>query len=96
MVRALLAALCLLLISLPSYSRDASQVRAFKRHNPCPSTGRTSGACPGYVIDHIVPLCANGPDAIGNMQWQERQASYKKDAEERRLCRKLKAKRAPA
>lgn len=24
----------------------------FKRTNPCPSTGRPSGGCPGYVIDH--------------------------------------------
>lgn len=79
-----------LLLALPSFARDPSQVRAFKRHHPCPSTGRTSGACPGYVIDHIDPICNHGPDTPANMQWQERQASYKKDAEERRLCRSLK------
>ena len=27
----------------------------FKKSHPCPSTGK-SGACPGYVIDHVVPL----------------------------------------
>jgi hypothetical protein len=29
-----------------------------------------SGACPGYVIDHIQPLQRGGADAPGNMQWQ--------------------------
>ena len=28
----------------------------FKRQHPCPSTGRPSGGCPGYVIDHVKPL----------------------------------------
>lgn len=87
-----LVLLIAMLLSLHSYARDPSQVRAFKRHHPCPSTGRTSGACPGYVIDHIDPLCNSGPDHPSNMQWQERQESYRKDAEERRLCRSLKRK----
>jgi len=25
---------------------------------------------PGYVVDHVVPLCAGGADAPSNMQWQ--------------------------
>jgi hypothetical protein len=25
---------------------------------------------PGYVIDHIVPLCHSGPDSPSNLQWQ--------------------------
>ena len=37
--------------------------RDFERHYPCPSTGKTSGACPGYVIDHVVPLKRGGADA---------------------------------
>jgi hypothetical protein len=28
----------------------------FQRQHPCPSTGRATGACPGYIKDHIVPL----------------------------------------
>jgi len=44
--------------------------RAFQRTNPRPATGRTSGACPGYVVDHIVPLKRGGADEPGNMQWQ--------------------------
>src|SRR5690242_17130179 len=25
----------------------------FKKTHPCPSTGKSSGACPGYVIAHV-------------------------------------------
>lgn len=27
----------------------------FMKTHPCPSTGKSSGACPGYVVDHAVP-----------------------------------------
>jgi hypothetical protein len=32
--------------------------------------GRTSGACPGYVVDHIDPLTRGGADDSSNMRWQ--------------------------
>jgi hypothetical protein len=44
--------------------------RRFQRLHPCPSTGKPTGACPGYVVDHIVPLKRGGLDAPSNMQWQ--------------------------
>src|SRR5438876_9071962 len=53
--------------------------RDFERHHPCPSTGKTSGACPGYVIDHVVPLKRGAADAPGNMQWQTKDAAKAKD-----------------
>jgi 5-methylcytosine-specific restriction endonuclease McrA len=31
--------------------------------------GKTAGACPGYVVDHIVPLKRGGADSPENMQW---------------------------
>jgi hypothetical protein len=37
---------------------------------PALSTGKTTGACLGYVRDHIVPLCRGGTDSVSNMQWQ--------------------------
>src|SRR5438045_244929 len=55
---------------------DASERRwlevkhEFQRQHPCPSTGRPTGACPGFIKDHVVPLACGGPDAVSNIQWQ--------------------------
>lgn len=53
----------------PAPSRSASPVREFRAANPCPSTGRTRGACPGWQVDHIRPLCDGGRDHPSNLQW---------------------------
>lgn len=66
--------------------RSAKAKDNFKHLHPCPSTGKSSGPCPGYVIDHIKPLCAGGIDAPSNMQWQTLGASKAKDKLERREC----------
>jgi hypothetical protein len=50
--------------------RNPAARRAFQRSNPCPATRRTTGACPGYIVDHIVPLKRGGADEAANMQWQ--------------------------
>ena len=73
------------------FARDPAQVRNFRRHNPCPATHKISGACPGYVVDHLQSLCSGGLDAPSNMRWQAYKESLVKDAEERRYCRKLRA-----
>lgn len=75
------------------YARSAKVVRQFRAIYSCPSTGKYKGACPGYVVDHPEPLCTGGADTVENMRWQEVRESYKKDVEERRLCRKLKKER---
>ena len=59
-------------------SRDPAQRRAFHRNNPCPSTGKTSGACPGYHVDHIIPLACGGADRPSNMQWLTAKANLSK------------------
>lgn len=70
--------------------RSKAQVAAFKRAAPCPANGERRGPCPGWIVDHIMPLCAGGPDRPNNMQWQTAQAAKLKDREEVRHCRALK------
>ena len=59
---------------------------AFERSHPCPSTGRTTGRCPGYVVDHFRALECGGPDDPSNMQWQTTADAKAKDKTERN-CR---------
>jgi hypothetical protein len=59
---------------------------AFKREQPCPSTGKPSGACSGYVMDHVKPLDCGGADDPSNMQWQTIAEGKAKDKTER-YCR---------
>jgi hypothetical protein len=63
-------------------ARSAKAKDEFKRSNHCPSTGRASGACPGYVIDHVMPLKRGGADDPSNMQWQTTAAAKAKDRTE--------------
>lgn len=52
-----------------SQSRSAKVLRAFVRDNPCPVTGEASTSCPGYRLEHIVPLCLGGKDEVSNIAW---------------------------
>jgi hypothetical protein len=63
-------------------ARSSSARATFERFHPCPSTGKTSGACPGYVVDHVVPLKRGGADAPSNMRWQTVEAAKQKDKTE--------------
>lgn len=83
-------ALLLLAVTVSAFAateRSSTQRAAFVRENPCPTTGQSRGRCPGWIVDHVVPLCADGADHPGNMQWQTVGAAKSKDADERRLCR---------
>jgi hypothetical protein len=63
-------------------ARSEKAKNDFKRSHPCPSTGKKSGACPGYVVDHIKPLKRGGQDSPSNMQWQTLAAAKAKDRTE--------------
>jgi hypothetical protein len=63
-------------------ARDPKQKVKFEKTHPCPSTGKRSGACPGYVVDHIRPLKRGGADRPENMQWQTKEAARQKDKTE--------------
>ena len=58
----------------------------FKYSHPCPSTGRSKGSCPDYIIDHIKPLACGGADDASNMQWQTKIEAKAKDKYERKGC----------
>ena len=64
------------------FKRSTTAKHAFERDNPCPSTGRTSGACPGYVVDHVTPLKRGGADDPSNMQWETKAEAKAKDRSE--------------
>lgn len=75
-------------VSCHAKTKRSSAAKAeFKRQHPCPSNGNRKGPCKGYVIDHITPLCAGGPDRPSNMQWQTVSDAKTKDRLERKMCR---------
>lgn len=70
--------------------RSSAVVRAFKSLHACPSTGLYGGACPGWAVDHVIPLVCGGCDAVGNMQWlplsiKSASGVYPKDRWEQRV-----------
>jgi hypothetical protein len=80
---ALAIALCLVALPLLAETpRSRETPIEFMRLHPCPGgpdAGHTRGACQGYVRDHIIPLCKDGPDTVENMQWQTVAAGHAKD-----------------
>lgn len=88
---ALLLPAVVLLLPVASFSKEhRSQAarHAFVKAHSCPSTGSHKLPCPGYIIDHVMPLCAGGEDAPRNMQWQTVEEAKVKDRGERKLCSK--------
>lgn len=68
-----------------SIKRDWRAVREFARltHQHYPR--------PGYVVDHIIPLCACGADDPSNMQWQRVDESRAKDRLEIAACNRMRS-----
>lgn len=62
--------------------RSHSARSEFQHSHPCPSTGKASGACPGYTVDYVTPLKREGADSAANMQWQTNEAAKLKDRTE--------------
>ena len=70
--------------------RSSQVIAAFKRQWACPSTGKHSGACPGWAIDHVIPLDCGALDVVWNMQWlpneiKSAKGEFSKDHFERRI-----------
>ena len=67
--------------------RSRSVRAEFQRSTPCPSTGRTSGLCPGYQADHHTPLCIGGKDEPANLRWMTVEDHKRKTRSDVRFCR---------
>lgn len=73
-----------------STARSQQVIAAFKKEWACPATGLHSGPCPGWAIDHVIPLDCGGVDAVWNLQWlpdqiKSARGEYSKDHFERRV-----------
>jgi 5-methylcytosine-specific restriction endonuclease McrA len=70
--------------------RSVTVLNEFKRTHPCPSTKLKFGICPGWAIDHVIPLACGGCDEIHNLQWLPNEikscaGSFCKDRWERKI-----------
>ena len=70
-----------------AFSRNKAVIRAFRAESPCPSTGKASGACPGWQIDHREALVCGGTDTVENLQWLTVEEHRAKTRAEVKLCR---------
>lgn len=88
-MRLVLAALLALALSAPTLAipRDPSQRAAFRKANPCPSTGNIRGRCPGWQIDHVKALMNGGTDTPDNMRWLAHHEHRKKTLADFAECR---------
>lgn len=44
-------------------------LRSFVKVFPCPATLEESYSCPGFAIDHTIPLSMGGCDSQVNLTW---------------------------
>lgn len=84
---AIAIALMLTLGTAHALPRDKAQRAEFQRKNPCPSTGKTKGACPGYEVDHKRALMNNGADHPSNMQWSRKEDHKAKTKQDFAECK---------
>lgn len=85
--RLLIVGLALAVVSTASaIERSRSVVAEFRKANPCPSTGRTRGRCPGYQVDHREALVCGGRDSVDNLQWLSIEEHKAKTRVEVKLC----------
>lgn len=79
---ALAFALAIATSALGARHRSSAVRREFQHSHPCPSNGKLSGPCPGWVRDHVIPLCRGGADSVDNLQWQTVADAKRKDRTE--------------
>ncbi|WP_157900109.1 hypothetical protein [Rhodoferax koreensis] len=82
----LLVATCAGLPVVAGAQASEAQMSAFQKYTTCPSTGRRSGACPGYRIAWKVPPCAGGQDRWTNLVWLTEVAARQKMQSDAAAC----------
>lgn len=84
------AVLALLLVACSAeparQHRSPAAKHQFRVAHPCPTNPSPRGPCPGWIVDHVVPLACGGPDEPANMQWQTTADAKAKDRWEREGC----------
>lgn len=50
-------------------ARSRAVLRDFAKTFPCPATLQPVPSCPGWAIDHTIPLASGGCDAVHNLTW---------------------------
>lgn len=78
----------LVAVQVSAAPRSTAERHAFTREQPCPATGQRRGACPGWEVDHIRPLCAGGADHRSNLQWIRKEDHRFKTLVDVRECRR--------
>jgi hypothetical protein len=86
--RALILAICLALSASALAAPRSQAVKAeFRKLNTCPATGKKTGACPGWHVDHREALVCGGRDELANLQWLPVAEHREKTKVEVKLCR---------
>jgi hypothetical protein len=75
-----------------SITRSRQTLTAFQKAFPCPATNLPKGSCPGFIKDHVRPLCSGGRDVVSNLKWSEELYAKRRDKDEWELCNSLKRK----
>jgi hypothetical protein len=52
-----------------SIKRSRTVLKDFVQIHPCPANNLPDVSCPGWAIDHVIPLASCGVDEIINLQW---------------------------
>lgn len=73
-----------------SIARSSKVYTAFRKIWVCPVTKLHTGACPGWSVDHVIPLACGGKDVVYNMSWMPNAGKscsqdYCKDRYERKI-----------
>lgn len=62
--------------------RGTEAPRLFRKANACPSTGKFTGPCSGWVMDHLHSLRCGGSDTPDNLWWMRVSEAKVKDTQE--------------